>query len=1416
MIIQKINRNHYLGIDVGSVSVKVALLSPAGEILQTYYRRSNGQPLPTLKGILKDMFKEFNSTGIKSIAATGTGGKLVNSILGGSFINEVIAQVKATGTLCPEVRTAMEMGGEDSKLILLRWDSGTKAVVLEDFSMNMLCAAGTGSFLDQQANRLKISIEDEFGVLALKSKNPPRIAGRCSVFAKSDMIHLQQIATPDYDIVAGLCFAMARNFKSSIAKGKKIEKPISFQGGVAANLGMRRAFENVFGLSEGDLVIPVYFKEMGAIGAGLSIIGTEKENIPYLGLDKLEEFLSSTSREHKGKDPLIFAFPENKHYQITKNHQVPREDKMDAFLGIDVGSLSTNVVAIDKNKNVIARIYLMTEGRPIKAVKKGLKIVGDQIKDKVQILGTGTTGSGRYLTGDFVGADVVHNEITAQAVAAINIDPKVDTIFEIGGQDSKYISLQDGAVVDFEMNKVCAAGTGSFLQEQAEKLSIKIEEEFGDLALKSKCPVNCGERCTVFMESDLVAHQQSGIPKEDLVAGLAYSIVYNYLNKVVGDKRVGDHIFFQGGVAWNKAVVSAFEKVVGKKITVPPHHDVTGAIGAAILAMEEYAGGKSNFKGFDLSEKEYSISTFECADCANHCEIKEVKMEGEPSLFYGSRCEKYDTKRKPRRNDIPDLFKERDKILFNLHKEFVDSSVTSKQTERKKIGIPRCLSFYEFFPYWATFFENLGFEVILSDPTNKRIIHQGVEVVLSETCFPVKVAHGHVLNLLKKNVDYIFLPSLINMKKEDDFNQENYACPYVQALPYLIKAAVNLEASKTRMLSFPVHFQLDRSVLYRRLLELGKELRVKNIQIKNAMAKAEACQEEFGKRLYLKGKEILQGLKDDQKALVLIGRPYNTCDPELSLNFPRKLADLGVWAIPMDFLCSDPDIKKDHLPNMYWKYGQKILATSEVLKKYKNLFGIYVSNFGCGPDSFILHFFKKNSPQKPFLMIELDEHSADAGVITRCEAFLDSLKKHKPSLEFLPLPRYRMRNFENHRTVYIPNMCDHAYAFKAALNASGLEGYVLEESDETTLDLGRKFTSGKECYPCILTTGDLLKFLRNPKIDPRKVAFFMPKANGPCRFGQYHNLHRVILDEMGYPDVPIVSPDSEDSYSTFLNLNGDFRKLAWKGMVAVDLLIKLLHQTRPYEKRRGETDRVYQLCLKQLEKTISSKGDLEETLSWARKMFSQIQRIPGERKPIIGIVGEIYIRSNRFSNNDVVRKIEALGGEAWVAPMTEWIAYTTHMYKRNSTLQRNHKDYLKGWLTDWVQKKKARRLEKRLDGAVLGCFEPDIAHVLDLASPYLHESFGGEAILSIGKAIEYVNQGLSGIINAMPFTCMPGTVVTALSKKLREDFGNFPWLNLAYEGQEDSNEITRLEAFMHQAKEFQKNGKRIKETERTH
>jgi predicted CoA-substrate-specific enzyme activase len=647
-----------LGIDIGSVSMKFAVLDLDGNIIKTWYQRMKGETAAAVYQQFSQVLEEFTADRFKHVAITGSGGGLIGEILDIWIVNEVIAQTEATAALHPEVRTIIEIGGEDSKLIFL----GDDHKAIADFAMNSVCAAGTGSFLDQQASRLGVSIEGEFGRLALKSQKPPRIAGRCSVFAKSDMIHLQQEATPDYDIVAGLCYAMARNFKSTLGRGKDFIKPVAFQGGVASNAGMVRAFKDLLDLNDGELIIPDYHLCMGAIGAALLARADEENKATALsGIEPLAEYLKKEIQKQKGPEPLSF-FKDRWEEMTNAPSKTSKTNggKVEAFLGIDVGSISTNVVVIDKNRNVLAKQYLMTAGRPIEAVRQGLETVGAEIGDCVEIVGVGTTGSGRYLIGDFVGADIVKNEITAQARAAAAIDPEVDTIFEIGGQDSKYISLENGVVVDFEMNKVCAAGTGSFLEEQAEKLGINIKEEFGRLALDAKNPVSLGERCTVFMESDIVHHKRRGANNDNLIAGLAYSIVYNYLNRVVQDRRVGKRIFFQGGVAFNSGVVAAFEKVTGQRITVPRHHEVTGALGAAIIAQEKMTWNRSRFKGFDLSKRNYTLEPFACKDCPNLCEIRKVVVENEEPLYYGSRCEKYNVKKvQHTRAGIPNLFKER-------------------------------------------------------------------------------------------------------------------------------------------------------------------------------------------------------------------------------------------------------------------------------------------------------------------------------------------------------------------------------------------------------------------------------------------------------------------------------------------------------------------------------------------------------------------------------------------------------------------------------------------------------------------------------------------------------------------------------------------------------------------------------------
>jgi predicted CoA-substrate-specific enzyme activase len=1382
----------FLGIDIGSIAIKTAVLTRDRQILFDNYARIKGDPLSTLLDELTAITSRYSGRTITSAGITGSGGKQVAETIGAVFINEILAQASFAGRFHPEARTLVELGGEDGKLINIVRDE-TAGVKIEDFSMNTACAAGTGSFLDQQASRLHLTIE-EFGQIALQSKTPPRVAGRCSVFAKSDMIHLQQIATPDYDIVAGLCYAMARNFKATVGKGKKIHSPVLFLGGVAANLGMRRAFRDVLKLSEQEMTVPEHFKTSGAIGSALMVIEHRAEAIPYRGAAALVRLLASDNKKTvDGMSPL--SLPGGIMPNPDQDAVLQGGGLIDAYLGVDVGSVSTNVVVIDKNMRVLSKRYLPTAGRPIEAVKQGLAEVGAEIGARVNILGAGTTGSGRYLTGDMIGADVVRNEITAQATAAAAIDQTVDTIFEIGGQDSKYICLRDGAVVDFEMNKACAAGTGSFLEEQAERLGIRIKQEFEGKAFCSEAPCRFGERCTVFMESDLVHSMNTGSGVEELTAGLAYSIVNNYLNKVVAGKTVGNRIFFQGGVAANKAVVSAFEKITGKRVTVPPHHEVTGAIGAAILAMQG-SRGASGFKGFDLSKREYTITTFECAECANRCDIRRVVFEGEKPLFYGSRCEKYDVKKKNTTADaLSDLFVEREKIQRSI------VSTLKMDEHAPSIGIPRLLYISDFLPYWQTFFSHLGFRVVLSERTNRTLVNRALEATVAETCFPAKVGLGHVQDLLDKKVDFLFLPSFISFP--DSHNQTNnaQACPYAQAFPYISKASIRFGETKTIE---PKLFLHDARQFGKSMQSIGKMLGRGRSAVARAQRAAEAAQKSFHQAVKASGKRVLSQIKRGEKALILVGRTYNTCDPGVNMNLPSKIRDLGVQAIPMDYLpLHEVDLSDQE--GMYWRSGQKIIAAARFIREHPNLFPVYITNFGCGPDSFITHFFRSEMRGKPYLQLEIDEHSADAGAITRIEAFLDSLSNATTNKRTVAVTHKNKGNGSlSGKKVYVPYMTDHAYALAAAFRACGVQAEVLPESDEETIRIGREHSSGRECYPLALTTGDMIKATRLPGFDPDKTAFFMPTGRGPCRFGQYNRYHRHVLDKLGLDRVEILAPMQDESlHEDVRAVDKNFVVMSWRGVFAVDMLQKALWETRPHEKKKGESDRVYEKALKRLIVAIEKKEDLLLVMRQAYEDFIAIEI--GERtKPVVGIVGEIYIRSNRFSNEDVVRQIEKLGGEAWVAPISEWLLYINATAKISALMNRSWRELFKAYLTGHVQHRDEQRFLSSFNGRIRSLHEPSIEQTFRTASPYIHHSFEGEAVLSVGKAIDYINRGVSGIVNVMPFTCMPGTIATAVLKRVREDYHNIPLLNIAYEGQGDSQTVTRLEAFMHQAKSYKR------------
>ncbi|MDR2387766.1 MAG: acyl-CoA dehydratase activase, partial [Deltaproteobacteria bacterium] len=1272
----------FLGLDAGSISVKLALLDQEGQLITSSYARHQGRPYQAALTSLTSLFENHDPAQIAALAVTGVSAGRLAELLGGYAVGEIRALSLAARRYLPQAQALIDIGGEDTKLVWFGQDEGGQ-LALADFAMNALCAAGTGSFLDQQAHRLNYDI-GQFSDLALKSQVPPRVAGRCSVFAKSDMIHLQQSATPDYEIIYGLCLAMARNLKSGLAKGRPLSAPVLFTGGVAANKGLARALREILELTDQELVIPGHHFVFGAAGAAEAALETFLEEWAELAqkpgngasighgqgladsakpinldLKALGEFVKEQHRDPRRLAPLRRPSREPDTAKFDWS-QVSSEQPLRVYIGVDVGSVSTNLALVTPEGQLVARQYLPTAGRPLEAICQGFAAIAPEVMGKAEVLGVCCTGSGRYLTADYLGADLTVNEITAQATAAVAIDPTVDTVFEIGGQDSKYISIQDGVIVDFMMNKACAAGTGSFLEEQADKLGLQIKGEFGDLALASEAPVALGERCTVFMESDLVHHQQNGVEIKDLTAGLCYGIVANYLGRVVETRAVGKNVFFQGGTSFNQGVAAAFNERLGTEVTVPNNADVTGAIGAAMIARDRREWEKSSFVGFDLSKRAYQIKSFECRHCPNHCEIRKVTVMGGRPFFYGSRCDRYDedSGRQKAESNLPDLFKFRAEACFNPP-ELAHVLNDHQRPFRGRLGLIRSMFFTELGPFWSIFWAALGFEPIWSSPTNKSIIHSGCERTESDFCFPIKAAHGHIQELLSLSVDHLFIPSLVNLPASQQAGApDNAACPYAQTLAYTAPSALNI--TKPLLLTGPVFFGEGPKPLIKSLVDLAGQINIPAPEVKKAMELALEAQKAFQVRLKEKGQEILSNLRPKDMAMVVVARPYNGFDPGLNLRLNQKLRDLGILGMPMDFL--PLDIKHDEPLSHYWRYGQKITAVATAIANDERLEGLYISNFGCGPDSFILHFFKHIMGRKPFLEIEIDEHSSDVGAVTRLEAFLDSLAARKAreaagvkkGLNFHPLrPIKCIRGPKPGQTVYIPPMCDHTRTMAAAFRAAGLAAEALPESDQSTVELGRAQTSGKECYPLILCVGDFIKLTQRPGFDPAKSVLFMPSSNGPCRFGQYGRYISLITRRLGFENLEVLSIDQTGGMYEALNQAGSTKsgaklsKAIWRALVTVDMLQKALFHTRPRETTPGAADQAYREALADLV-TIIENDNLKAMASFqdqARERFQAIRSKDVNSKPRVGLVGEIYVRHNRFANEDVIRRLEALGAE---------------------------------------------------------------------------------------------------------------------------------------------------------------------------
>jgi predicted CoA-substrate-specific enzyme activase len=1024
-----------IGIDIGAISLKLAALgkpedraafeslcaakpsfrlmswdAPGGKrapLLLSEYRRISGSPIQSTFDLLQELYEVIPETRVEGIRVTGSGSRTIAKILGIYFENEFKAIARMMGVFYPHVRTIFELGGESAKYIRLEPQPDTGQPAIVDYDRSGECAAGTGSFLDQQASRMGYSVEEIGGVVS-QAHCAARIAGRCSVFAKSDMIHAQQKGYTPAEILRGLCDAVARNFKSAIVKGRPVTAPVALIGAVSQNAGVTLALREAFGLREEDLFVPELYAWCGAIGT--AILETE---------ERKKRSLRDVHRlsQHEGEERIEDTTPLSMEHVVLLRDRVPAyvpppgDGPIPAYLGIDIGSVSTNVVATDEFGTVIQDIYLRTAGRPIEAVEQGLQEVERKWGGRLVIQGVGTTGSGRELIAELVGADVVNDEITAHKTGALHVSntlggEPVDTIFEIGGQDSKFISIENGIVVDFAMNEACAAGTGSFLEEQAEKLGISIKEEFARLALSSARPTRLGERCTVFMERDVTAWLLKGEPVPDIVAGLAYSIALNYLNRVVRGRRIGKVIYFQGGTAYNDSVAAAFASLLGRKITVPPYNGVIGAIGMTLIARQWHLAtrGQSRFRGYNLSSLHTTSRDFVCKACSNLCDIKEFTIEGHKS-YWGDKCS--DKFRKPsatgRKAVIEDLFAFRERLLEGLSSHPLCGPKFQRVPGKLCVGLPRAMTTFDLLPFWHRYFTELNIQVALSPLTDPKIAADGLDMALAQPCYPIQVAHGHVAALIEMGVDYVLVPNILDAETGQESSGTAHFCPWNQTLPFVLQSAPRLEPHRHMFLVPRLHFQLGREYVKDGLYAAMRRLGVGRAASGRAADAAYAAQREFQSRLLEAGRKALEVLDHTgEPGLLVVGRSYNIYDRSISCDIPRKLRHrYGANVIPIDFLVTGRESVEDLHPNMYWASGRKILSAARLASTRPNLHVIYISNFKCGPDSYIKHFTRE-AAGAPLLVLQFDGHGNDAGYMTRCEAYLDSkgiLRCYKSGME---------------------------------------------------------------------------------------------------------------------------------------------------------------------------------------------------------------------------------------------------------------------------------------------------------------------------------------------------------------------------------------------------------------------------------
>ena len=1392
-----------LGIDIGSTTVKIAVLDDNNNILFSDYERHFANIQETLQSLLEKAVAELGEFEVYPVI-TGSGGLTLAKHLEVPFTQEVVAVSTALQDYAPQCDVAIELGGEDAKIIYF-----TNGI---DQRMNGICAGGTGSFIDQMATLLQT---DAMGLneYAKNYKSIYPIAARCGVFAKTDIQPLINEGATKEDLSASIFQAVVNQTISGLACGKPIRGNVAFLGGPLHFLSeLRQAFIRTLSLGPDEIIAPDHSHLFAAVGSAMNY--SEDVCVPVEDIIARLKGKIKLEFEVERMEPLFenqFAYDE-----FTKrhsSHHVKTADiasyKGNCYLGIDAGSTTTKVALVDEDGNLLYSFYSSNNGSPLATTIKAIKEIYTMLPPEAKIVQSCSTGYGEALIKSALMLDEGEVETVSHFYAAAFFDPEVDCIIDIGGQDMKCIKIKNQTVDSVQLNEACSSGCGSFIETFAKSLNFTVQD-FAKAALFANHPIDLGTRCTVFMNSKVKQAQKEGAEVADISAGLAYSVIKNALYKVIkisDPDDLGKHIVVQGGTFYNDAVLRSFEKITGVQAIRPDIAGIMGAFGAALIARERYDGiSESSMLSIDkINSLTYETKLTRCKGCTNSCHLTINKFSGGRQFITGNRCERGLGKEK-NKEKLPNLFD------YKFHRLFDYEPLSEEKAVRGTVGIPRVLNMYENYPFWYTFFTKLGYRVVLSPQSSHKLYELGIESIPSESeCYPAKLAHGHIMWLIKQGVKFIFYPCVPYEHNEYEGTNNHYNCPIVTSYAENIKN--NVEELKTENIDFRNPFMSFESEekLVKRLVEEFSYISSSEVKsaVHDAWNEMMACRNDVRK----KGEEVIQYLNETGKrGIVLAGRPYHI-DPEVNHGIPELINSYGLAVLTEDSVAHLGTVERPLIILDQWMYHSRLYAAANYVKTVDNLDLIQLNSFGCGLDAVTTDAVNDilTKSGKIYTVLKIDEVNNLGAARIRVRSLIAALrvreqKNYQRKIQSSAYHRVQFtEDMRKNYTILCPQMSPiHFDILGPALNSCGYNIEVLENDNKSSVDVGLKYVNNDACYPSLMVVGQIMNALLSGKYDLSRTAVIMSQTGGGCRASNYIGFIRRALIKADIPDVPVISLSAQGLESN-PGFSYDIPMLK-KAMMAVeygDIFMNVVYRTRPYEAVPGSVNALHEkwkkVCIEQLTKDKVHMKEFNKNLRAIVKDFDNIP-LKDIKKPRVGVVGEILVKFMPAANNHIIELLEAEGAEAVMPDLMGFLLYCM----QNSTYKHELlKTPKKGAILSSTLIKILETFRKAGTKALAESKRFDAPSKISETANYAKDfvSLGnqtGEGWLLTGEMIELIHHGVGNIVCCQPFACLPNHIVgKGVIKELRAAYPEANIIAVDYDpGASEVNQLNRIKLML--------------------